>query len=327
MAAGARRAVACREVNLSLRTWRRWQRSPEDGRPAAVRPAPANRLSAEEEAQIRNTCHKPEYASLPPSQIVPRLADKGIYLASESTFYRILRRCGEVHHRGRKRRAERVTPPRTYTATGPRQVWTWDITWLPSVVRGRWYYLYLIEDVFSRKITGAEVYDTESGEQAAALMHRTVLRERCWRHPLVLHADNGAAMKSQTLQVKLAELKITPSHSRPRVSNDNAYVESLFRTLKYVPQWPSPGFKTLDEARNWVEKFIRWYNMEHRHSGIGYVTPEQRHTGEDRTLLSQRDTLYRVAKARHPERWSRETRNWQRKAEVTLNPEREKQVA
>jgi putative transposase len=134
-------------------------------------------------------------------------------------------------------------------------VWTWDITWIPSVVRGRWYYLYLIEDVFSRKITGAEVNETESGEQAAALMQRTVLWEHCWRHPLVLHADNGAAMKSQTLQVKLAELKITPSHSRPRVSNDNAYVESLFRTLKYVPQWPSSGLK------RWMKPGAGWRNL------------------------------------------------------------------
>ncbi|HHN6585555.1 TPA: IS3 family transposase, partial [Escherichia coli] len=246
---------------------------------------------------------------------------------SESTFYRVLRRHGEVHHRGRARRTERVTPPRTYTATGPRQVWAWDISWLPSVVRGCRYYLYLIEDVYSRKITGYEVHETESGEQAAALMQRTVLRERCWKQPLVLHADNGAAMKSQTLQVKLAEPGITPSHSRPRGSNDNAYVESLFRTLKYVPQWPSSGFKTPDEARVWVGEFIRWYNAEHRHSGIGYVTPEQRHNGEDRILLRQREALYREARERHPERWSRETRKWQWKAEVTLNPEREKQAA
>ncbi|HHN8868744.1 TPA: transposase, partial [Escherichia coli] len=177
------------------------------------------------------------------------------------------------------------------------------------------------------KITGYEVHETESGEQAAALMQRTVLRERCWKQPLVLHADNGAAMKSQTLQVKLAEPGITPSHSRPRGSNDNAYVESLFRTLKYVPQWPSSGFKTPDEARVWVGEFIRWYNAEHRHSGIGYVTPEQRHNGEDRILLRQREALYREARERHPERWSRETRKWQWKAEVTLNPEREKQAA
>lgn len=181
-------------------------------------------------------------------------------------------------------------------------MWAWDISWLPSVVRGCRYYLYLIEDVYSRKITGYEVHETESGEQAAA-------------------------MKSQTLQVKRAEPGITPSHSRPRVSHDNAYVESLFRTLKYVPQWLSSGFKTLDESRVWVEKFIRWYNTEHRHSGIGYVTPEQRHSGEDRAQLKQREALYHEARERHPERWSRGTRNWQWQAEVTLNPEREKQAA
>ncbi len=327
VAAGARRAVACREVELSVRTWQRWQTSPEDQRTTAIRPEPTNRLRVEEEQQIRAVCHQPEYANLPPSQIVPRLADKGVYLASESTFYRVLRRHGEVHHRGRCLKPGRVKPPTTFTASGPCQVWTWDITWLPSWVRGRWYYLYLVEDVFSRKITGAEVHETESGELAAALMQRTVLRERCYRQPLVLHADNGAAMKSQTLQVKLAELNISPSHSRPRVSNDNAYVESLFRTLKYVPQWPSSGFNHLEEARVWVDKFTRWYNEEHRHSGIGYVTPLQRHTGEDKALLAQRDKVYQAARAANPKRWSRQTRNWEWQESVTLNPERGKQAA
>ncbi|WP_196303919.1 helix-turn-helix domain-containing protein, partial [Yersinia pseudotuberculosis] len=160
--------------------------SPEDRRATAVRPTPGNRLSAEEEQHIRAVCHQPEYASLPPSQIVPRLADKGVYLASESTFYRVLRRYGEVHYRGRCLKPGRVKPPTTFTASGPCQVWTWDISWLPSVVRGRWYYLYLVEDVFNRKIIGAEVHEAESGELAAALMQCTVLRERSYRQPLVL---------------------------------------------------------------------------------------------------------------------------------------------
>ncbi|AJJ10558.1 integrase core domain protein [Yersinia rohdei] len=301
--------------------------NPCDQRPEASRPEPVNRLSQEEETLIRDICHEPEYASLPPSQIVPRLADKGVYLASESSFYRVLRRSGEVHRRGRQARQQRVSVPTTFIASGPCQVWSWDITWLPSVVRGRWFYLYLILDLYSRKITGYEVHETESGEQAAALMQRSVIREGCWRQPLVLHADNGAAMKSQTLQMKLHELNITPSHSRPRVSNDNAYAESLFRTLKYVPTWPSSGFKKLEEARNWVNKFTRWYNEEHRHSGIRYVTPAERHRGEDRELLKKRDELYRQAQKAHPERWSGKTRNWQPKGSVTLNPEREKQAA
>ncbi|WP_428837339.1 IS3 family transposase [Yersinia rohdei] len=324
---GARRPIACQEVNISLRTWRRWMNNPCDQRPEASRPEPVNRLSQEEETLIRDICHEPEYASLPPSQIVPRLADKGVYLASESSFYRVLRRSGEVHRRGRQARQQRVSVPTTFIASGPCQVWSWDITWLPSVVRGRWFYLYLILDLYSRKITGYEVHETESGEQAAALMQRSVIREGCWRQPLVLHADNGAAMKSQTLQMKLHELNITPSHSRPRVSNDNAYAESLFRTLKYVPTWPSSGFKKLEEARNWVNKFTRWYNEEHRHSGIRYVTPAERHRGEDRELLKKRDELYRQAQKAHPERWSGKTRNWQPKGSVTLNPEREKQAA
>lgn len=258
---------------------------------------------------------------------MPRLADKGIYLASESTFYRVLRRHNEVHQRGRQSRPQRAAAPTTYSATAPRQVWCWDVTWLPSVVRGRWFYLYMITDIFSRKITGYEVHETESGELAAALMQRTTLREGCWRQPLVLHADNGAAMKSQTLQAKLQELNITPSHSRPRVSNDNAYAESLFRTLKYVPQWPSSGFRTLEDARRWVDKFTRWYNEEQRHSAIRYVTPGQRHRGEDNALLKQRDVVYQAAKAANPRRWSGNTRNWQSVDTVTLNPEREKRAA
>lgn len=127
--------------------------------------------------------------------------------------------------------------------------------------------------------------------------------------------------------MKLYELNITPSHSRPRVSNDNAYAESLFRTLKYFPQWPSSGFRTLEDARRWVNKFTRWYNEEHRHSGIRYVTPAERHREEDRKLLKQRDELYRQAKKAHPERWSGKTRNWQPEGPVTLNPERKKQAA
>ncbi|MCI4238886.1 IS3 family transposase [Dickeya dianthicola] len=327
MVSGARLSIALTEAGLSERTWRRWQTSLEDKRASAVRPSPANRLSAQEEQRILAVCHQPDYASLPPSQIVPALTDKGIYLASESTFYRVLRRHGEAHRRGRQRAAQKVTPATSWQASGPNQVWTWDITWLPSTVKGRWFYLYLVEDLYSRKIVGYEVHETESGEQAAALIQRTVLRERCWQNPPVLHADNGAAMKSQTLQMKLHELAITPSHSRPRVSNDNAYVESLFRTLKYVPQWPSSGFDKLNAAREWVEIFTWWYNETHRHSGIRYVTPGQRHRGEDASVLKKRDEVYQMAKAQRPERWSGRTRNWQPTGEVMLNPVREKQAA
>ncbi|CAI2412954.1 Integrase core domain [Serratia ficaria] len=318
--------AACQCVGISERTRQRWQCSPDDRRPTAARPVPKNRLSAEEEQQVLAVCHEPRFASLPPAQIVPMLADEGRYIASESTFYRILRRYGEVSHRGRQQ-APQSRPLSTWKATAPNQVWSWDITWLKSLTAGHWFYLYLTEDLFSRKIVGHEVHPAESGEYAAELVKRTVLSERCWQEPLVLHADNGAPMKSQVLQVKLAELKITPSHSRPRVSNDNAHVESLFRTLKYVPAWPEKGFASLEEARAWVESFVGWYNEEHRHSGIRYVTPGQRHRGEDSQLLSQRKLVYEAAKMQHPHRWSGATRNWSRQEEVWLNPEREKRAA
>lgn len=148
-------------------------------------------------------CNQPEYASLPPSQIVPKLADEGTYLASESTFYRILKAEGQLNERGRARKRRTPSGPRTHLAYGPNQLWSWDITFLPSTVKGQFYYLYLVEDVYSRYVVAWEVYTRESGELAVDVIQQARLRERCFAHPPVLHADNGAAMKSQTLRVKL----------------------------------------------------------------------------------------------------------------------------
>jgi len=228
-----------------------------------------------------------------------------------------------VNHRGRSQKAKKSKPPTTHIAKAPNQVWSWDISYLPSTTKGLFHYLYLVEDIYSRKIVGWEVHESESGERAAELMQRTVLSEHCFREPLVLHSDNGSPMKSFTLQSKLADLGITPSHSRPRVSNDNAFSESLFRTIKYCPQWPSQGFVTLEGARKWVMHFVRWYNNEHRHSAIRFVTPAQRHRCEDKAILNKRDEVYALAKAKHPERWSGKTRNWEPINGVTLNPEKE----
>jgi len=321
--AGARKWRACEEAGISVRTYQRWLEHgavPADRRPTAVRPAPSQALTPQERERILAVCCSPGLGSLPPSQIVPRLADQGIYLASEASFYRVLKQAAQHHHRGRARQRRYQGGPATHTAHAANQVWSWDITYLPAKVRGRHYYLYLVEDIFSRKGVAWEVQDCESGEYAAELIERGVLREGCLRQPLVLHSDNGAPMKCQTMRAKLAELKITPSHNRPRVSNDNAYAESLFRTLKYCPQWPVDGFGSLESARTWVERFMHWYNHEHRHSGIGFVTPAQRHSGEDIALLKKRDALYRQAQRRHPKRWTGNTRNWQRTEAVTLNP-------
>jgi len=199
------------------------------------------------------------------------------------------------------------------------------MTHLPAQVLGRWFYLYLILDVFSRKIVGFEVHDTDDAHHAAHLVKRTALAEgiHAMVNKPVLHGDNGSTFKATTVLAMLYWLRINPSYSRPRVSNDNAYVESLFRTAKYRPEFPAGGFADLKHARHWAADFVRWYNHEHRHSGIGYVTPAQRHAGDDRHVLQARHELYQQARESNPRRWSRHTRNWQRIEIVTLNPERD----
>ena len=254
-AAGARLTAACAALGLSARTLQRW-RDPaggisEDRRPSAERPTPANTLSKAERDEIVATCNAPEFASLPPSQIVPRLADQGRYIASESSMYRVLRERGQNHRRGRTRPPSRSKPPASFQAKAPCQVWSWDITWLT-----------------------------------------------------------------------MERLGVVVSFSRPRVSNDNPFSEALFRTCKYTPDWPTRGFATVEEARAWVQRFANWYNTEHRHSAIRFVTPDQRHRGEDPALLASRHQVYELARATRPERWSGRTRNWQPIASVWLNPER-----
>ena len=327
--AGARVVLACEEAFISLRTYRRWNVVPgevcADKRPLAKRCTPQNKLSNEEVAEVLALCNQSDYASLPPSQIVPRLADEGRYLASESTFYRILKAHKQLHHRGRTKKPQKRKEPTTHIATAPKQLWSWDITYLASPIRGQFYYLYLFEDIFSRKIVGFEVYEQESGELAAGLLQRIVMQEQCFNKTIsvVLHSDNGAPMKSQTLKAKMEEMGIISSYSRPRVSNDNPFSEALFRTLKYCPMWPSNGFQSLDDARLWVKQFADWYNTIHRHSKIGFVTPEQKHRGEDTRLMANRKAVYEEAKQKKPERWSGNTRNWQPITAVTLNPERQ----
>ena len=327
---GARKSRACSEASLSVRTLQRWRTEPgqvkEDGRTTAYRAEPKNKLNAVEIEAILNLCNTPEMADLPPTQIVPRLADRGVYLACESSFYRILKKHGQDKRRGHARAPRVLKPPTSYTARKANEVWSWDISYLPSQVKGLYFYLYFFEDIYSRMIVGAEVYPEERGDLAADLVQRAVMSEKCCGKPLVLHSDNGAPMKSSTLLAKLYDLGITPSRGRPRVSNDNPYSESLFRTLKYCPQWPSKGFASLEDARIWVNEFVLWYNYEHRHSRIRYVTPAQRHQGIDKDILKSRTKVYQKAKENNPIRWSGKARNWSHIDRVELNQENQSKV-
>lgn len=318
--------MACKELGISQRTLQRWRSSStplEDQRPVAKRPTPKNKLSKQEVAEVLRIVNRPEFQSLPPSQIVPELADQGMYIASESTMYRILREHKMQNHRGRAKKPS-SKPVSTHCATGPNQVWMWDITWLSGPARGIYFYLYLILDLFSRKIVAWEIWPEESAENASILIRRAVLSEQCTKStaPLILHSDNGSPMRGATLLETLYTLGIIPSRSRPRVSNDNPYAEAAFRTCKYRPNYPASGFATLSEARAWVLAFVRWYNFEHKHSGINFLTPNDRHTGKAKSVLAQRQKVYEAAKALHPERWSRQIRDWSLDDEVWLNPER-----
>ena len=327
--AGARLKPACAIVGISVRTLQRWQATNGqirgDGRPQAVRPTPAHALSGAERTKLLTVANEPRFAAVPPARIVPMLADEGIYLASESTFSRVLKADGQMTHRGRAKAPKAVRPPTTHVATVPRQVWCWDMTYLPAQVQGRWFYLYLILDLYSRKIVGWEVHEADNADHAAHLVRRTALAEgiAALGAKPVLHGDNGSTLKATTALAMLNWLGIKPSYSRPRVSDDNAYAESLFRTAKYRPEFPIKGFANLDQARAWAADFVHWYNLDHRHSGIRYVSPAQRHAGEDPAILAARHALYLQARERNPARWSGDTRNWAPVGAVTLNPERD----
>ena len=331
-ATGARLHAACRLAGIDSRTLQRWERdlglTTGDRRPEAVRKTPAHALSEAERTRILEVANEPRFAEMPPARIVPRLADEGVYLASESTFSRVLRSAGQTRHRGRAKTPRPPRPPTTHVATAPGQVWCWDMTYLPAEVTGRWFYLYLILDLYSRKIVGYTVAATDDADHAAHLARRTALAEGI--HGLhakpVLHGDNGATLKATTVLAMLHWLGVKPSYSRPRVSDDNAFVESLFRTAKYRPEFPERGFADLEAARSWATAFVRWYNHDHAHSGIRYVSPAQRHAGEDVALLAARHALYQQAKATHPRRWSGPTRNCAPITVVTLNPERESAI-
>jgi putative transposase len=267
------------------------------------------------------------YAGLSPKQLVPQLADIGLYLASESTMYRVQRRHGL---RARKAAMTRTHVSRACTvhqASGPNQVWSWDITWLPTAVRGGYGYLYLIMDVWSRRIVGWRVAERESADVAAALITQACADDSVDPKGLILHSDNGTPMRGSTMVTTLQWLGVVPSFSRPHVSDDNPYSEALFRTLKHTPAYPRLPFADLVSAERWVARFVDWYNGEHRHSAIRYVTPDERHYGREQDVLARRRELYERARRANPERWTASTRNWCPVGLVVLNPERTRLAA
>lgn len=317
--AGARLRPCCEVLGIDPRTVQRWRaKDIGDDMRMGPRTEPGNKLSAAERAEVLSVAASPEYRDKSPKQIVPDLADKGRYVASESTFYRVLREEEQLAHRGRQK-PRTSKPPQEKRATSPGQVLSWDITYLRAPVAGMFFFLYLYIDVWSRKIVGFRVDDRECGEIASEL-----LRQVCTCEGLdagvVVHQDNGGPMKGATLKTTMERLGVIPSFSRPRVSDDNPFSEAAFRTLKYHPSYPHGPFESIEAARDWVHAFVAWYNHEHLHSGIGFVTPADRHAGLSDAILDRRKAVYEAARRRNPQRWSSATRAWNAPQEVILNP-------
>jgi transposase InsO family protein len=325
--AGARLEKVCELIGVSPRTVQRWRRGWSDRRRGPKSPV-THQLTADEQEEILAVANSPAYRNLSPERVVAKLADEGSYICSEASLRRVLKRHAQDAHRQRSKPGVRRHKPREYVAREPLRVLTWDITYLrDAMVRGNYFYLYLFIDIWSRLIVWSEVHSIQSADLAA-----DALRCLCAKHGVetercVLHSDNGAPMKGSTMVVTAHDLGITRSFSRPQVSDDNAHIESLFRHLKYAPSYPTRGFDDLAHARRWVARFVAWYNEQHLHSAIGYVTPDDRHHGRDIELLQKRRDLYEMARKRNPRRWTSATRKWNRPAIVTLNPDRTVELA
>jgi putative transposase len=302
---GARYSKACQVLKISTRTFQRWRKDGEstiDRRKGAIKSKPSFALTNDEVQEILDICHSVEFSSLPPNQIVPILADRGKYIASESSFYRVLAKHNENIRRGRSKRPVKRQAPQLI-AVAPNDIWATDITWLPGPVVGLFYYLYAVIDIYSRKIVGFEVYEVESSENLTSVVRKAISKLNGVK-PNIFHSDNGSPMKGQTLMEFLYSLNISKTFSRPRVKNDNAHIESFFKTLKYFPAFPYQGLNDITEARVWVTDFINTYNNYHLHSSINYVTPSQKYDGKDIEILEHRNSVYQNAMQNNPLRWS-----------------------
>src|SRR5436309_5413016 len=271
----------------------------------SARPAPARSLSEAERAAVLLVLHEDRFQDRSPAAVQATLLDEGQYLCSTRTMYRILDHEGE----SRERRDQLVHPAYhkpELLATAPNQLWSWDITKLRGPVKWTYFYLYVILDVFSRYVTGWMISYREGAELAKRLIEESCKKQRIQPDQLTLHADRGTSMRSRPVALLLADLGVTKTHSRPHVSDDNPYSESQFRTMKYRPEFPD-RFGCIQDSRAFCQSFFRWYNEEHRHSGVGLLTPATVHYGQAENILRQRQEVLDVAYQRHPERFVRST--------------------
>jgi putative transposase len=292
-----RRALAV--FGASHATWYRRRRPRAEVR--RRRGAPPLALAAPERQAILEVLNSPRFADATPYTAWARLLDEGMYLGSVRTFYRILATAGQVC----ERRNQLVHPPHAkpeLVATAPNQVWSWDITRLRGSLKWQYFYLYVLIDIFSRYVVGWLVAQAENAGLAGALIEESCAKHGVARDTLTLHSDRGSPMRAKGTAELLVDLGVAASYSRPRVSNDNPFSEAQFKTLKYRPEFPE-RFEGLDHARAHLRAFFAWYNEEHRHSGIGFMTPAEVHFGHGAALHAQRAQVLKAAYAANPARF------------------------
>jgi putative transposase len=260
-------------------------------------------LSQAEKAVVRQELNSQRFWDSSPRQVYATLLDEGTYLCHWRTMYRILDEYTEVRERRNQLQHPAYTKPELL-ATGPNQLWSWDITKLKGPTKWTYYYLYVILDVFSRYVVGWMIAERETASLARELIAASCTKQGIQPEQLTLHADRGSSMRSKSLALLLADLGVTKTHSRPYVSNDNPYSEAQFKTMKYRPDYPD-RFGSLADARSWARPFFEWYNHEHRHSGLGLMTPATVHYGQAQAVYQQRQQVLQVAYAAHPERFVR----------------------
>jgi putative transposase len=296
--------AACAAVGRPRGSHYRWHRtSPPAPKPERVVSPQPRALSEVERKEMLRVLHDPDHVDEAPATVYAKLLDQGIYLASTSTMYRILRAEGEV----RERRRQATHPPAAkpeLVATRPNAVWSWDITKLLGPAKWTWFYLYVIIDIYSRYVPGWMLARAERAQLAERLLADTIAKQHVTPDQLTIHADRGTSMASKPVAFLLADLGVTKSHSRPHCSNDNPYSESQFKTLKHRPEFPD-RFGCFEDAHGFCTRFFRWYNDEHRHSGIGFHTPADVHHGRAEQVRAERAVVLDAAYAAHPERFVR----------------------
>jgi putative transposase len=295
--------TACRSLGVPRATFYRRQKPPTMSAHLSPRQSPSRKLTPPERLAVLDVLHSPEFVDKAPAQVYATLLDRGIYLCSIRTMYRILADHQEVKERRRQRRHPKHAKPQL-VATGPNQVWSWDITKLRGPVKGVWYYLYVILDIYSRSVVGWMVAETELAILAERLIAGTCDKQGIVPGQLTIHADRGTSMKSKPVALLMADLGVAKSHSRPRVSDDNPFSESQFKTLKHHPDFPE-RFGSMADARAFCCRFFDWYNSEHRHSGLGLLTPQMVHEGRTRQILDARQRVLLDAYRVFPERFVR----------------------